>query len=437
MSFDTDPGRRPRNTYDSPSERFPLPMRTQLLADEQAKFVWAAIELLPESSKHLVHDVLSVWMAVPNHRNSAHDVRVAQAVAALREAARILAEEQAASDEHHEGHESTYLSVENFKRLRLEHDEAGWPPASSITRWMGEGSWHGALREAGLYAPANGDHLAVVAEAAFTEGQAVRALAACITELGFAPPFTGYLRWAARPDVQARVDDVPLSSAPFVRLFGSWTQAVQVALDYLEDDRPLSEAPLAVRTVQWRYGAKELRGALREVARRLGRSPRRVEYRRIRMEMMREDRARGGAQPARPSLAAYYAAYRDWNTALEDADLEPRRAPCVSVEALEYEFSARQYTVREHVEVLRTVKDALGPDPMRKRAFEVWRHAQPDPTLYPHADTILKRFELGWRDLLDIALSPDLTVEQATDRLREFAVDRVITVPQPGQADEG
>lgn len=59
-------------------------------ADPAAEVVWAALCVLPAGAQHEVADQLAERLSLLEHEAPGHDRRRARAVAALREAARIL-----------------------------------------------------------------------------------------------------------------------------------------------------------------------------------------------------------------------------------------------------------------------------------------------------------------------------------------------------------
>jgi hypothetical protein len=115
------------------------PPRTKKFVSPEAEIVWPAIKALDEASKHELLGRLGDHLAVAEDDRTPQGQRIARAVGALREAHRLFEAE---------GNQGP-LTVEVFRRLRVEHPEAGWPPDSSIRRWLG-GSWNDALRRARL-----------------------------------------------------------------------------------------------------------------------------------------------------------------------------------------------------------------------------------------------------------------------------------------------
>jgi hypothetical protein len=105
--------------------------------DQAAEVVWAAICTLEERAQHEVLAALGERLSFPDERATAHEIRVARGVAALREAAALA------------GHSP---SVPEYRRLRDENPERAWPDDSPIRQWLG-GNWNDALAAAGLDAP--------------------------------------------------------------------------------------------------------------------------------------------------------------------------------------------------------------------------------------------------------------------------------------------
>lgn len=100
------------------------------------------------------------------------------------------------------------------------HPECGWPPDSSIRRWLG-GSWNDALRAARLEALPDGDAIKVHLGGALTADEIIAALRLCAEHLGHVPTFTDYRHWACRPDVVQLAGRRPRSQPPIDRVFGS------------------------------------------------------------------------------------------------------------------------------------------------------------------------------------------------------------------------
>src|SRR5437879_162621 len=107
------------------------PPRTKKFVSPEAEIVWPAIRALDEAAKHELLALLGQPLALAEHDRTPQGERIARAVAALREAHDLYRAEGGDGP----------LTVEIFRRLRVEHPQAGWPPDASIRRWLG-GSWN-------------------------------------------------------------------------------------------------------------------------------------------------------------------------------------------------------------------------------------------------------------------------------------------------------
>jgi len=185
--------------------------------DPAAEAVWAAICALSEGAQHEVCKKLIERLALVEQRPTAQEVRVARAVAALREAADIL------------GHSAT---VGQYRELRDKHPEYRWPDDSSIRGWLSDSkSWNEALRAARLDAVPD-PHPVSPRGPDLTDEEIVGAVRECAADLGKSIAdlsWSEYLRWSKRAEVRRRAGRRPRSQGPFGR-FGGFLEAKRKAI---------------------------------------------------------------------------------------------------------------------------------------------------------------------------------------------------------------
>jgi hypothetical protein len=194
--------------------------RGELLASKDARVVYAGFLVLDRADQHAFADALLRELTSRQPRDTPSR-RMTEAIRSLREATHTLGEPP---------------TIRQFETLRREHPEWGWPPSSTIRRWLGARAWDEALRLAGLPTPLPGDALEPELGPAFTTREAIEALQQCTQDLGRLPSFNEYHAWAHRTDVIGRPGRRPLSEGPFCRLFGSFQLAI-VAAGLAEDAR--------------------------------------------------------------------------------------------------------------------------------------------------------------------------------------------------------
>lgn len=339
------------------------PARGELFADPGLRAVWPAILKLSEPAKHQALEALREHLALAHLRSTPSETREARAVSALREAVALLRAE--GSDDP--------LTLDHFRRLRDQHPANGWPPDSSIRRWMG-GSWNDALRRAHLPAVPEGDTLKVNLGGALTAEEAVAALKMCAGELDGPISFSRYRHWASRPEVKARPGRRPLSQPPFDRLFGGWDEALVAAGILDGESGQLADGSL--RPSGYRYKPEQLAEALQEAAAHLGRSPRTAEYQRLRSELRQQDTADGRPAKARPSYSVFLTVHGNWDAALAAADLEPLGGRATQSNPPKgRKVSRRARTDEELLDVLAQAYASLG-DPFTTTAYDRWRTDQ-------------------------------------------------------------
>jgi hypothetical protein len=350
--------------HEHEQERRIDPPRTKRFSDPEAEVVWPAIMMLPEGLQHELHRRLGEHLAVSEDRSTPQGARVARAVRALREA----------HDLHVAAAGEGPLTVEVFRVLRERHREFGWPPDTSIRRWLG-GSWNDALRAARLEAVAGGD-VTIAQGGAFTVDEATLAVRGCATDLGMVPTFGEYLGWVRRPEVLGRPGRRPMSQVVFDRLFPGqgWPGALAAAGLISAAEATLPAAALPVRPSAYRFTPEQVQAALRACAEDFGSSPRSAQYIAWRA-------ARLAADPARP-LPSYNVISRlvagVWDDALQAAGL-PRLGGrgTRSTPAVERRPPRPRYSEATLREVLREAVAAKGA-PFTSTAYKDWRHEQRD-----------------------------------------------------------
>ena len=244
-------------------------------------------------------------LAVPKSDRNNHGEKVRQAIAALRGAAEILGESP---------------SVKAYERLRKENPPWDWPPARSLKRWLGAGTWNDVLERAHLDRIAGGEALVLHFGNAFTADEVLAALRECAVELNYWPSFNEYIGWARRADVRVRAGRRPTSQGPFSSTFGSFAKALKAATGAAEDSAISSER--GIRVAGYFVGDERIRLGLREVTERLGRPPRTQEYIAERKLIYKES-STAGVGRALPCYGTICRRYGSWDAALVDAGLTP------------------------------------------------------------------------------------------------------------------
>jgi Homing endonuclease associated repeat len=292
--------------------------RGELFKSRAAEVVFQGFLALDRADQHAFADALLRELTTRQPR-ATPSRKLAEGIRAVREAAKLL---------------GAPPRLRRYEALRRQHPDWRWPPAGTLRRWLGAGSWEEALRRAGLPTAIPGDAVESLLGPAFTPDEGRLAVQRCAEDLGRVPSFSEYHAWAHRPDVTARSGRRPLSEGPFCRLFGSFQNAITAA-GLADDPRSASVAANGnLRAAHYRVGNEQISEGLREVAARLGHVPNTSEYIFTRETMYEESRARG--QPrVLPSFPTIMRRYRRWRNALEAAgltanrpnDLEHIRAP--------------------------------------------------------------------------------------------------------------
>ncbi len=189
-----------------------------------------------------------------------------------------------------------------------------------------------------------------------------------------------------------------------IRFFGRWSKAKE-ALDLSTTNTPLKiearfRARIAGRPRQFRE--EELRQALRDCAREIGRPPLSEEYRKWRQKEIELAKARG-EDAWLPGYSAYYRRFRSWEKALIHygfdrgevyARLERRQAEVGKVD---------RYTDETLEKTLRRAVAALGHVPMADE-FDKWRkkvikESRARSIVIPSSSPYRSRFG-SWRNAL-------------------------------------
>ncbi|MDP9226615.1 MAG: hypothetical protein M3P18_22800, partial [Actinomycetota bacterium] len=113
-------------------------------------------------------------------------------------------------------------SVREYKAMRREHPDRGWPDPRSVTRWLGVRSWNDALVRMRLEPVLDGDVIEGATGPTYSIDEVVQAVRDCAQDLGRPPTLTEYLGWQRRPDVRDRPGRRPASTWTFNRIFGGF-----------------------------------------------------------------------------------------------------------------------------------------------------------------------------------------------------------------------
>jgi hypothetical protein len=143
------------------------------------------------------------------------------------------------------------------------------------------------------------------------------------------------------------------------------------------------------RPSNYGYTREQIADALREVAQRLGRSPRKAEYIAIRTQLQREEESERRPVKARPSTAVIGRAYEIWDDALTSAGLEPLGGRGTRSQP---RHVAPRYGDAELLDAVRRCLRDLGVVYVKRRAYVAWHDRQPNRDAIPSADTINERF---------------------------------------------
>jgi hypothetical protein len=266
----------------------------QLFPDPAARVVWAGICALDEASQHDVLRELCERLAFPNERGpmNTREVRVARAIAALREAAEEL------------GRSPSYRHLR-----RTAHPD--WPPDGSIRDWL-SGGWNEVLKQAHLEAVPDDAPVVVEGQHAYTKDEIIAALRECAQDLGRNPTFNNYLNWARSLEVRRRPGRRPRSQNVFERNFDGSPEALIAAGLASEDGSGVPVSTLQRSGRNYRWSDEELMAALTEAIDYYdGRFPSSGEYTRFR-ELQREAEVGQLAPPRIPAMKGYQRRFGGW-----------------------------------------------------------------------------------------------------------------------------
>jgi hypothetical protein len=159
-------------------------------------------------------------------------------------------------------------SVREYKRLREQHPERGWPDPRSITRWLAVRSWNDALVRLGLTAVLDGDAIEAAIGPAYSIDDVIQAVQGCAADIGRPPTITDCLAWQRRPDVRERPGRRPASTWVFNRTFGGF-RAARVAAGLVDGDETTAHpSELLLRTANYRLSDRQILQDIRDVAAR-------------------------------------------------------------------------------------------------------------------------------------------------------------------------
>ena len=308
------------------------------LADPTACAIWAALCTLEEGVKHQFLAELRCHLAIVE-RETPHRTRVARAVR-LNEAHEVLLAEArearrtaASSSPDPQPEPEPKLTEFAYAGLRLTHPEFRWMPPSTIRHTFG-GQWNDALREARLDTVSSGEVITGYLGPSYEWEEvrdALRDYRDYLAERSAPDPedfnLKGSYRWAKRPDILRRPGRRPRSQGPFDN-FGGFLVAKTIA--FAGDVPPTADAAEAAG-LQWgaagpyRYSDEQLIAAVHEIAARLGRAPRALEFRKEQRLMHAEEAARGLPRRAVPTDGTVLKRWKLWDAVLVACGYEPHR----------------------------------------------------------------------------------------------------------------
>lgn len=376
-----------------PREALAPPPRGELFADPRLRLVWAAIGELDEGDRYELLDALREDTALHSDRSSPRARQRARGIADVRQAADIL----------HEEKPDAGLTVPEYRRVRAEHPELKLTPDGTLRGWFGGGSWNDVLRAARVAVVPDGDALVREIGGAFSASECVQAVRDYVAEHpdDALPSVQRVCRWAALPEVEARPGRRPTSATPFERHFESWWKVLAAAELVADDGISPALRARGARQVRPRsgrgYSPEQISSDLREVAGRLGRSPKTGEYIREREKIFDEEAEAG--LPPRP-IASYQCIqgrFATWDHALVKAGLEPIRDPRGHLDPQRMAHGLR-VSDEALLDALRRVRGEMA-EPLAAGSYKRYRRSQlaEDPSrrrrgFLPSYDTYWKRF---------------------------------------------
>jgi hypothetical protein len=277
----------------------------ELFPEPAARVVYAGICALDEASQHDVLRELGKRLAYPKERGplNTREVRVARAIAAVREAADILGRSP---------------SVNEFRHLRTT-SHLSWPPDGSIREWLCPGptkGWNEVLKQAHLEARPDDAPIVVEGHRAYTDKELIAGLRECAEDLGRVPTFNNYLNWARSPGVRERPGRRTSSQNVFERCFGSYPLALIAArlADASGNGIPVSTLQRSGKNYRW--SDEDMMNAISEVIaiNGTGQFPVFGEYTRTRAVLLQAEE--GNDEPRRiPSTNAFQRRFGGWGKA--------------------------------------------------------------------------------------------------------------------------
>lgn len=354
----------------------------------ESEVVWAAIETLDVGAQHELSQRLDTLFDGNGTPTTSHE-KAAAAVAGLHRAARNL------------GHPPTRLE---YRLLREEHPELKLPAETNVRRWLGTGGaaiegWNECLISAGLDTVTDGDFTSALSGRTyrFDDSEIFEALREYAREPGRVLTKDAYEQWARSPEVMARPGRRPTSYHPFERL-GGFRNALLLAGVITENEARYA-ADGRLLPLRYRYTETDMRDALLEVAKKLGRSPRSGEYERERQRIYQAVLRDKEIRPF-PTAAVIRDHFGSWNAALDFADLAP-----VDSHIPSFTGSHRpSYTEPEMIECLRLAWVEMG-EPFTGAAYKAWRENElaKGTSNVPTLDTVSRRLG-GWNEACRRAL---------------------------------
>jgi len=372
------------------------PQDGQRFSDPAADPVYRAITSLDEASQLAVLRELQ-------RKLLAEDISVA-GTEATREAHAITVLQLAAAELGHSPSVSEYREL--YKRYRTK----GWPDDTSVRRWLGAGSWNAALRRAHLEPRPDGDVIVFQQGPHYSDEEVIAALRECRIDLGHVPTWPQYRAWVGRPDIDRRPGRRPRSFAVFQNRFGNFFEALRAAELIPGDAAHGIVSTIGLRRAEYRTSDDAIRDGIREVAARIGRSPRVREYIRHRLLIYKETLAAG--QPR--AIPSYNTINRrfgsEWDSCLVWAGLQPLGGRATSSHPRPpRQRSPRRVSDETMQGAIREAFDAIG-EPFTVHAYMEWRRRRLaelpywEHYRYPSHHTFWMRYRL-WAAACDAALA--------------------------------
>jgi hypothetical protein len=366
--------------------------------DPAAGPVYAAIKSLDLASQQDILRRLQVKLHAEDvSAEGTQRTRVAHALTALAEAKRRV------------GHSPSQGEYRKLYREGMR--DAGWPDDRCIRRWLGAASWNDALRRARLEPVPDGDVIAFQHGHFYSAEEAIAAVRECEHDFGHLPTYPQYIAWVNRPDVRARPGRRPASAGVFTRLFGGYLAALRASGLIPGDPGHAVVSSLGLRRAEYRISDDSLREGVREIAARLGRSPRVEEYTRERRLLYEETLAEGNPR----TIASYGTLNRrfggDWDSVLVWAGLKPLGGRGTSRYPRPKGAKGPRVTKETIKQAIRAAYEEEG-DPFTVRAYQLWREEQLEGLgrwereKYPSYHTIWSRYGT-WDAACEAALASD------------------------------